>query len=84
MNNCSTCGKPVRLGANKITVNRKRGVFHYVAHMDGSPMHESGWDSICLKPYPKIEADKPYAQLIERWNTHNAAVVRQERSDCPN
>lgn len=68
LKNCPACGKPVRLGATKIRVDRKPGVAHYIAHMDGSPMHDKGWDCAALKPYPAREEDKPWAQLCARWN----------------
>jgi len=68
LKNCPSCGKPVRLGATKIRVDRKPGVAHYIAHMDGSPMHDKGWDCAALKPYPAREEDKPWAQLCARWN----------------
>lgn len=67
MHDCPICGKPVRLGAYRLSVNRKRGVGHYIAHRDGSPMHERGWDCVMLKPYPKNESERPYRKLIDRW-----------------
>lgn len=72
LNNCKTCGKPVRLGANKIRVDRKPGVAHYVAHTDGSPMHEDGWACAAVKPYPAREEDKEWRKLCDRWNEANA------------
>jgi hypothetical protein len=66
------CGKPVRLGAHRITVDRKRGVYHYINHTDGTRACGDGWDCIAVKPYPKIEADKPYAKLVARWEQSNA------------
>ena len=68
LKNCPACGKPVRLGATKIRVNRKPGVAHYIAHTDGSPMHANGWDCAAMKPYPVRAEDKPWAQLCARWN----------------
>jgi hypothetical protein len=67
MKNCPICGKPVRMGAYHITVNRRRGVAHYIAHLDGSPMHEPGWECSMMKPYPVNKADTPYQKLIDRW-----------------
>lgn len=67
LNDC-LCGKPVRLGATRIRVSRQNGVYHYIAHADGSPMHEKGWDCAAMKPYPKSEADQPWRQLVARWN----------------
>ena len=69
MRDCPKCGKPVRLGANRISVNRKRGVYHYIAHADGSTFcYEPGeWSTVMLKPYPKREADRPRFQMCQRW-----------------
>jgi hypothetical protein len=65
------CGKPVRLGALKIKVNRKSGVLHYIAHRDGSVdcehLTSGNWDSTMLKPYPRAEEDRPYFQMMQRW-----------------
>jgi hypothetical protein len=69
LKDCPKCGKRVRLGAYHITINQQRGVGHYIAHMDGSPMHDPGWDCITLKPYPKNEADKPWRKMIDRWDS---------------
>ena len=64
------CGKPVRLRATRITVNRKSGVAHWIEHTDGSPMHEGeDWSCAMLKPYPKQESERPRAKMVERWNT---------------
>lgn len=70
LNDCR-CGKPVRLGAFKITVNRRRGVSHYIAHMDGSLCRDLDthlWTCCMLKPYPHAEGDRAYKQMIDRWN----------------
>lgn len=67
MKDCE-CGKPVRLRAQKITVNRHRGVTHWIEHMDGSQVCRSGeWSCAMMKPYPKNEADKPWHQMRARW-----------------
>jgi hypothetical protein len=65
-----TCGREVRLGAYRITVNRKRGVAHYIAHIgDGTkPCVGGDWGCAMLKPYPKNEDDKPWRQLLVRWD----------------
>jgi hypothetical protein len=70
------CGKPVRLGANRLTVNRKRGVAHYIAHTDGSPACGGDWTCIALKPYPKVEAEKAYSKLVARWNESNSPTFQ--------
>jgi hypothetical protein len=68
MTNC-TCGKPVRMGAYRITVNRKRGVCHYIEHAgEGTkPCIGGDWGCAMLKPYPKNDADKPWKKLLARW-----------------
>lgn len=55
-----------------MTVNRKRGVYHYIVHRDETPACGGDWTCIAVKPYPKIEADKPYAKLVARWEQMNA------------
>ncbi len=68
MTNC-TCGKAVRLRAIAISVNRRRGVSNWIEHMDGSAVCPSGdWTSAMLKPYPKIESERPSRQMIARWD----------------
>jgi hypothetical protein len=69
MNDC-VCGKPVVLRVARISVNRRRGVAHWIEHADGTPMHGLGWECAALKPYPKNEADKPYRKLLDRWAQH--------------
>ena len=67
MNDCP-CGKPVRLGAMKVTVMRARGVAHYIEHRDGTRCgHLKGWTCSMFKPYPKVEAEKPFRQMLDRW-----------------
>jgi hypothetical protein len=69
MNDCR-CGKPVRLATTRIRVNRRLGIMHHIEHTDGEPMHGANveWSCVMMKPYPKHEADRPYTQMIERWN----------------
>jgi hypothetical protein len=69
MRDCPLCGNPVRLGAQKIRVNRKQGVYHYIAHLgSGRPPCVPGeWSTVMLKPYPVREEDKPRFQMVERW-----------------
>lgn len=70
MENCPTCGKSVILRAYRVKVNRKNGVGHYIQHVDGTDACGGPWESVALKPYPKEDADKPWLQLIARWETH--------------
>ncbi len=63
------CGKPVRLGAVRITTNRKRGVVHYIAHADGSLLSGCDWSCSMFKPYPTADADKPWVQMLRRWES---------------
>lgn len=75
---CITCGKSVRLRAMKCTISRKRGVMHWLEHVDGSPLHEVGWDAVMLKPYPARDRDKPWWKMVQKWkeaNTQGAAAV---------
>ena len=68
MKNC-ICGKEVRLGAMKISVNRKRGVTNYILHMDGSKVCVPGdWTSVMMKPYPMPVETRPSRMLIRKWN----------------
>lgn len=63
------CGKPVRLGAIKITVNRKLGVSHYISHKDGSRCDNTNkWTCAMMKPYPRRDEDKPWFKMIAYWN----------------
>lgn len=64
------CGRPVRLGANHTTLDRRRGVYHYIAHLDGSPICGDGWDCVMFKPYPP-EEKKPRVQMVARWEAEN-------------
>lgn len=69
---CS-CGKGVRLRAFRISVNRKRGVAHYLEHLDGTrPCIPGEWSCSALKPYPKDEAQSEWRKLIARFD---AAVL---------
>jgi len=65
--NCKKTGRPVRLSAMRISVNRKRGVAHCIVYMDGG-VPEGDWSCAAMKPYPKNEADRPSRQMIKRWN----------------
>jgi len=68
LRDCS-CGKPVRLSASRVTVNRKRGVWHGIVHIGDSSMACDGpWDCVALKPYCKDETQREYAKLMRRWN----------------
>ncbi len=79
MTDCPDCGGRVRLGANKIWVNRKHGVYNYIAHMDGTPMHTPDtWSCVAMKPCDKKIEDRPYSKLIERWEQHARAASPDE------
>lgn len=69
MKNCS-CGHPVRMGGERVRVNRKNGVMHRIVHMADStpPCVPGDWTCIMFKPYPKNEADKAWYQMRERWD----------------
>lgn len=72
MKPCS-CGQPVRLRAQRITVNRRRGVRHWIEHLLADSPKRGGvcvpgdWATVMLKPYPKAEADRPRVAMIQRW-----------------
>ncbi len=70
MKDCPVCHQPMRLGAQRIRVNRKQGVYHYIAHtgLGTSPCVPGEWSTVMLKPYPKNEADKPRFQMQQRWD----------------
>ena len=67
---CAKCGRQMRMGAGHLTVNRKRGVYHYLDHRGIGPRCDAAADcgSIMLKPYPKIDSERPWYKMIERWN----------------
>lgn len=69
LNPCS-CGLPVRLGAIRITVNRRRGVSHYIAHQGPSNgcKEPDKWTCAMVKPYPKRDEDKDWFKMILSWN----------------
>ncbi len=73
---CPECGAAVRLGAQRVRVGGKGGVYNYIAHMNGTPMHGDGWSSIALKPYAKKVEDRPNSKLIERWKQHASDAAR--------
>lgn len=67
MRDCK-CGKKVRLGAYRISVNRRKGIVHNILHSDGSAMDtDEDWGCSALKPYSKNEADRPYQKMMEKW-----------------
>lgn len=70
MKDCQ-CGKPVKLRAFRITIDRKPGVANYIEHTDGSSdcafLKRGKWDCVSMKPYAKREEDKPSFQLLKRW-----------------
>lgn len=71
------CGKRVRLGAMRVSVNRQRGVFHHIVHMadDTKPCIPGDWSCCMLKPYPKNDADKGWHKMLARWE---AAVISSQ------
>jgi hypothetical protein len=81
MTNC-TCGRFVRLRAVKISVNRKRGVSHWIEHMDGTNVCVAGdWTCAALKPYAKVENDRPSRQLVARWESAVSSDARLTDSE---
>lgn len=73
--NCPECGGAVRLGGGRIRVNRKHGVSHYLAHEATTACASTRYlTCVMMKPYPKRDEDKPWFQMIQRWN--EAAALR--------
>lgn len=70
VNNCTKCGGKIRLGAHRVSLNRRRGVYHYLAHMTGDCDTTKGWDCSMLKPYPEA-GETPREKMVERWNEAN-------------
>jgi hypothetical protein len=85
MNNCAACGKPVRLGGMKISINRRPGVTHYIAHLAGDKECDATRNYTCsaMKPYEKREEDKPYFKLIQRWNEANPVPPPAQKDAAP-
>jgi len=63
----------MRLGAMRISVNRRRGVANYIEHMGGDRdcKASDGFSCAMLKPYPKRPEDRPSFAMIEKWNVQN-------------
>lgn len=70
--NCAKCGGEVRLGAQRISVERRRGVAHYIVHLGKGCGSDDGYACAMVKPYPKRDEEKPWFQMIERWNAEQA------------
>ena len=84
INPCRHCGGSIRLGATRISANRKRGVAHYIAHMTNPACDTtSGYSCAMLKPYPKADADTPWRQMVKRWNDENPAPTSTNRPPEP-
>jgi hypothetical protein len=66
MNNC-TCGKRVRLRGYKMTCEGKKGIHHWIEHIDGTKICPAGvWGCNAFKPY---KTPREYENLIARWNS---------------
>lgn len=64
------CGRAVRLRVVRISINRRRGVSHWIEHIDGTPACGGPWDCAALKPYPRDEAQRESAKLRQRWEAY--------------
>jgi len=63
------CGKQIRVRAMPISLNRKRGVTHWLEHDDFTSVCIPGeWSSAMLKPYPKNPDDRPKVKMFADWN----------------
>lgn len=84
MINCK-CGRPVRLGAERVSMDRRRGVYHYIAHTDnGTRACGDSWDCVMFKPYPE-QSEKPWVKMLARWEAENATSqvrVSEEAMTC--
>lgn len=74
MLNPCRCGRAVRLRAMKVTIDRRRGVGHWIEHVDGTDVGTPScttaskpFHCVELKPYPKATKDQASSKLIERW-----------------
>jgi hypothetical protein len=55
----------------KVTMNRRRGVAHYIAHTSSFCVAANAFTCVAIKPYPAKECDKEYFKLMARWNDAN-------------
>lgn len=82
------CGKEVRLGAIRITVNRRQGVAHHIAHIrsdaPGEPICVSprAFSCAAMKPYPLRDEDKEWFKLCARWNAYIEAIEKLKREEA--
>lgn len=77
--NCPKCGREMRLGGMRTRVGRKHGVWHYLDHVRpyGCDAAEN-FTSVMLKPYPARDEDKPWFQMIQRWNEAAGNAAKAE------
>ena len=70
---CKLCSGEVALRAMKLTINRQRGVYHWIEHTarENSCCAVTGYEAQMFKPYPKKDCDKDWFKMIERWNNAN-------------
>jgi hypothetical protein len=60
------------MGATRLRVNGKIGVSHYIDHAQSTDCTATnGFICAALKPYPKLDDDKEWFKLRERWNKAN-------------
>lgn len=70
MNNCITCGRTIRLASMRASINRKRGMSHWLEPREGEAC-------ICLKDFcwTKWLSDKSRPTITEKkiaeWNAQN-------------
>jgi hypothetical protein len=62
----------------KVSVNRRRGVAHWIDHVDGTPACGGNWTCVALKPYARDESQREYAKLMQRWEA--ARGIAEARS----
>jgi hypothetical protein len=70
MNDCITCGRAIRLASMRASINRKRGMSHWLEPREGGTC-------ICLKDFcwTKWLSDKSRPTITEKkiaeWNVQN-------------
>ena len=62
----------------RVSVNRKRGVAHWIEHVNGTkPCGGGDWSCAALKPYPRDESKREYSLLKARWETFVAREITE-------
>jgi len=74
----------MRMGGERINVNRRGGVYNYLAHMGTTDCDAAkGLSTVMMKPYPKSDTERPSRQMVERWNDENPIEAAPGIGECP-